>query len=45
MESLQNTVFQVVGAVDLVPFITETILAGAALGVLISLINMAGSRD
>ena len=45
MVDLQPIVFQVVGAADVVPFVIETILAGAALGVLISLINMAGSRE
>jgi len=42
---MDNTVFQVVGAVDAVPFVTETILAAVALGVLVSLINMGGARD
>lgn len=45
MEQLQPTVFQVVGAVDVIPFISETILAATALGILVSLINMAGARD
>jgi hypothetical protein len=45
MDTLQPTVFQVVGAIDFASLVTETILAGAVLGILVSLINMAGSRD
>lgn len=45
MEQLQTTVFQIAGGADLMSFVTESILAGAVLGVLVSLVNMAGSRD
>ena len=45
MDTLQPTVFQIVETIDFVSVVTETILAGAVLGILVSLINMAGSRD